>query len=30
MKEEIKIDLGSKLLLMIGCVAITTLSISFW
>mgnify|MGYP005988451883 CR=1 FL=1 len=30
MKKETKIDLGSKLLLMIGSVAITTLSISFW
>ena len=30
MNEDKKIDLGSKLLVMIGFVAITTLSISFW
>ena len=30
MNDEIKIDLGSRLLLAIGFVAITTLSICFW
>lgn len=30
MNEKIKVDLGSRLLVTIGFVAITTLSISFW